>query len=83
MKLTTTALILALIANAPTFAGGPVIIEDATETVAPRKDRKIGGLVVGILVIAAIAALANGGGNCTGPEDPVEPTPTPGPVGGC
>lgn len=73
----------ALLAAAPVHAGGPVIVEDAYEAEPQRQDRKIGGLVVGILVIAAIAALANGGGNCTGPEDPVEPTPTPGPVGGC
>ena len=70
--LLTTALILAL--AAPAHAGGPVIVEDAYEAEPQRHERKIGGLVVGILVIAAIAALANGGGNCTGPEDP-DPTP--------
>ena len=77
--LTTTALVLTVLANAPAFAGGPVIVEEAYE--APREDRKIGGLVVGLIAIAALIALANGGGNCTGPEDPVEPTP--GPVGEC
>jgi hypothetical protein len=76
-----TLLLTAFLAATPVYAGGPVITEDAYEAEPQRHDRKIGGLVVGILVIAAIAALANGGGNCTGPEDPVEPTP--GPVGGC
>ncbi len=73
------AIILALTTAIPAFAGGPVIIEDTTETVAPRKDRKIGGLVVGLIVIAAIAALAGGSDACNGPEDPV----TPQPGGGC
>ncbi len=74
--LTTTALILSL--AAPVHAGGPVIPEDMTETApAPRKDRKIGGLVIGIIALAAIAALAGGSDNCTTPE------PTPEDDGGC
>ncbi len=75
MKLiTTTALIISL--ATASFAGGPVLITEEPET-AP--DRKIGGLVIGIIAIAAIIALANGGGHCTTEETP-EPTP---PSGGC
>jgi hypothetical protein len=73
--LTTTALILAL--ALPSYAGGPVITEDTTETVAPQNDRKIGGIVVGIIAIAALMALANGGGACTVEETAPEPTPEP------
>jgi hypothetical protein len=53
-------------------AGGPVITEDMTET-APRKDdRKIGGIILGVLAVAAIIALAGGSDTCT-TEEPVEP----------
>jgi hypothetical protein len=71
MKLfTTTALILAL--AMPATAGGPIITEDMTET-APRKDdHKIGGIILGVLAVAAIIALAGGSDACT-TEEPVEP----------
>lgn len=70
--LTTTALILAL--AAPSFAGGPVITEDMTETApTPKHDRKIGGLVVGLIAIAALIALSGGGDACNGDE--TVPTP--------
>lgn len=69
--LTTTALILAL--AAPSFAGGPVL-EDMTEIApAPKHDRKIGGLVVGLIAIAALIALAGGSDACTTEE--TVPTP--------
>ncbi len=70
MKL--AAIALSLLLAIPATAGGPVILEEP-ET-AP--DRKIGGLVIGIIAIAAIIALANGGGHCTTEETP-EPTPEP------
>jgi hypothetical protein len=58
-----------------------VITEDMSETapIARPHDRKLGGIVVGLIAIAAIIALANGGGNCNGDPTP-EPTPQP---GGC
>jgi len=75
--ITTTALILAL--AMPATAGGPVLTEDSYEAEAPREDRKIGGLVVGLIAIAAIIALAGGSDTCT-TEEPVEPEQ---PRGGC
>lgn len=72
------ALILAAtLAASPAMSGGPVIVEDTTETVAPRKERKLGGLIavgIGLLIIAAIAGSDK---PCT-VEDPVTP-----PGGGC
>ena len=76
--LTTSALLLTILANAPAFAGGPIIIEEAE--VAPAHDRKIGGLVIGLIAIAALIALSNGSDTCTTEEVPVEPEQ---PVGGC
>ena len=72
-----TAVVMALIAN-PGRAGGPVIVEE-TE-VAPAHDRKIGGLVIGLIAIAALIALSNGSDTCTTEEVPVEPEQ---PSGGC
>lgn len=72
--LTTAALVLTILANAPAFAGGPIIEE--TE-VAPAHDRKIGGLVVGLIAIAALIALANGSDACTTEDPQPEPTPDP------
>ena len=76
MKLTAIILAAALAATSA-HAGGPVIIEDQTETVAPRKERKLGGLIaigIGLLIIAAISGSDK---PCT-VEDPVTP-----PGGGC
>ena len=71
------ALILAAtLAASPAMSGGPVIIEDQTETVAPRKERKIGGILIAIAAVAIIAAIAGGDEACT-VEDPVTP-PEPG-----
>ena len=76
----TLALLLALTTAMPAYAGGVVITEDAYETEAPRKDRKIGGLVVGLIVIGALLALSNGSDTCTVEETPVDPVP---PSTGC
>ncbi len=75
MKL--TALILSAMLAMPATAGGP-IIEDTTETVAPRKERKLGGILVAIAAVAVIAAITGGDEPCTDPGDPVTP-----PSGGC
>lgn len=73
MKLTLIALATgSALLFAPVHAGGPVIIEDQTETVAPRKERKLGGLIavgIGLLIIAAISGSDK---PCT-VEDPVTP----------
>ena len=63
MKLLTTAICLAL--ATPTFAGGPVIVEEAYEAEAPRSGWIV-PVVIGLLVIAAITS---------GGDDPVTPPP--------
>lgn len=78
MKLHLTAIAtgLALLMLQPVQAGGPVIIEDAYEA-EPQRNRN-GWIVpvVGLLIIAAIAA---SNGSCYG-----DPTPDPEPpTGGC
>lgn len=78
IKLTTLALIAAFAVPTIAHAGGPIIIEDATEAVAPRHDRKIGGILFAVSAVALIAALANGSGNCVSPDDTPAPTPEPG-----
>lgn len=77
IKLTTLALITALAFPTIAHAGGPVLIEDATETVAPRHDRQIGGILFAVAAVALLAALASGGGNCVSPDDTPAPTPEP------
>lgn len=68
------ALILALTA-APAHAGGPVIIEDTAETVAPNEnDDKVPAWVLVVLGIAVVAAISGNSDNCFAPEEP-----TPGP----
>lgn len=63
----------------PVAAGGPILIEDATEA-APRHD-KVPAWVIVVLGVAVAAAISGGGSDaCNG--DP-EPEPTPEPVGGC
>ena len=74
MKL-TAIILAATLAASPAMSGGPVI-EDTTETVAPRKERKIGGILIAIAAVAIIAAIAGGDEACT-VEDPVTP-PEPG-----
>lgn len=80
MKLTITAIAtgLALLLTQPAIAGGAVL-EDTTETVAPDRDRKIGGFLIALAAVALIASLANSNGNCVTEE--VTPGPTPDPVG--
>lgn len=76
MKL-ALALILAM--STAAHAGGPVIIEEAYEAKpAAQNNHKIGGIVIGIIAIAALIALANGGDTCTVEETPVEPPPASG-----
>jgi len=77
MKALTTALLIACLAL-PVHAGGPVIIEDATEA-APLV-RSHNNRLVPILLGLAVAAIILGGGSdaCNG-----DPEPTPEPVGGC
>ena len=73
--LTTAALVLTILANAPAFAGGPVIIEDATEA-APLV-RSHNNRLVPILLGLAVAAIILGGNSsaCTVEETTPEPTP--------
>ncbi len=80
MKLTTLAAILAL--ATPSFAGGPVIVEDMTET-APMQERNnaLPWIIGGIIILGLIAS---GGGD----DAPVTPGPDPKPCvkqgdGGC
>ena len=73
MKTLTLALILAL--ATPSFAGGPVIVEDETETVAPDRDNGwIVPVVIGLLIIGAIAS---GGGDGVAVDTPTDPGPKP------
>ena len=78
--LTTAALVLTILANAPAFAGGVVLSTEETTEAAPAHDRKVGGLVIGLIAIAALIALSNGSDTCTTEEVPVEPEQ---PTGGC
>ena len=76
--LTTAALVLTILANAPAFAGGPVIVEDAYAAEAPATKRKVPAWVFLALGAVVVAAIAGGGGDvCTAEEVPVEPTPEP------
>jgi len=69
-----TALLLAQ----PVTAGGPVIVEDTTETVTPSRDRNLVPLIIiGALIVGGFLA---SGGNCFAEEPTPEPTP---PTGGC
>lgn len=70
---------LALIAD-PSHAGGPVIIEDATEA-APLV-RSHNNRLVPILLGIAVAAIILGGGSDACMNDGGEPVPTPEP-GAC
>ena len=75
--LTTAALVLTILANAPAFAGGVVLSTEETTEVAPAHDRKIGGIVFGLIAIAALIALSNGSDTCTTEDPQPEPTPEP------
>ena len=81
MKLTTAALVLTILANAPAFAGGPVIVEENYTADAPATKRKVPAWVFLALGAVVVAAIAGGGGDvCTVEEVPVEPEQ---PTGGC
>ena len=79
MKLLTTAALILSLAT-PTFAGGPVLVEDATEA-APLVRSHNNRLVPILLGIAVAAIILGGNDACNG--DGGEPVPTPEPVGGC
>jgi hypothetical protein len=76
------ALILILALAVPATAGGPVLVEDTTETAAPAKaltpGEKVGLAILGLIIIGAIAS--GGGGDATTPGgklcfgDPVPPS---------
>jgi hypothetical protein len=71
MKLPTLAVILAL--ATPLHAGGPVIVEDMTETAPmPERNNWVVPVIIGLLVIGA---LASSGGD----DAPVTPGPDPKP----
>ena len=76
--LTTAAIVLTILANAPAFAGGVVLSTEETTEVAPAHDRKVPAWVFLALGAVVVAAIAGGGGDvCTAEEVPVEPTPDP------
>ena len=79
--LTTSALLLTILANAPAFAGGVVLSTEETTEVAPAHDRKVPAWVFLALGAVVVAAIANGGSEvCTTEEVPVVPEQ---PSGGC
>lgn len=70
----TLAASLAL--SLPLQAGGPVLVEDATEDAAPATERRpciIGCLAAGAIVLVAIVALA-GGDDCSCNDQPTDGT---------
>ena len=77
MKLTTAALVLTILANAPAFAGGPVLEETEAAPIVRSHNNRLVPILFGL----AVAAIILGGGSdaCTTEE----PEPTPHPVGGC
>lgn len=71
-----TILALAATFALPTFAGGPVITEEAAPPAVQRPDSDIGGLVVPLLMLVVIGGIiASQGDNCT--DEPVTPTEPP------
>jgi hypothetical protein len=59
----------------PVAAGGPVIVEDTTETVAPDRDNGwVVPVVIGLLIIGAIAS---GGGDGVSVDTPDDGGPKP------
>ena len=57
-------------------AGGPVLIEDTTETVAPDRERNgwVVPVVIGLLILGAVAS---GGGDGVSVDVPGDPGPKP------
>lgn len=73
MKLTSLLLAAALTA-APAYAGGPVIVEDDSDIIAPRDTAEwVLPVVIGAVILCAIAC---GGGDDDAPQE-IKP---PGPV---
>lgn len=72
MKALTTAALIACLAL-PATAGGPIITEEGP--VSAPHDRKIGGLVIGLIIIGALIAASGGSDTCN--NDGPEPTPEP------
>ena len=76
--LTAIATGTALLLTAPVHAGGPVIIEDTTESAPVVRDKRDNTalLIFGAIVVGAL--LLGGGGSdvCNGDD---QPTPEPGP----
>jgi hypothetical protein len=55
-------------------AGGPVIVEDTTETVAPDRDNGwVVPVVIGLLIIGAIASGGGDGVSVDVPDDKPQP----------
>ena len=77
--LTTSALLLTILANAPAFAGGVVLSTEETTEVAPAHDRKVPAWVFLALGAVVVAAIAGGGSDVCTTEDP-QPEPTPDPA---
>jgi hypothetical protein len=76
-----TAITLAAFTATSAHAGGPVIVEDATEAAPAPRHNKVPAWVIVALGAVVVAAISGGGSDaCNG--DP-EPEPTPEPVGGC
>jgi hypothetical protein len=75
--ITAAAIGMTILANAPAFAGGPIIEE--TEVAADR-DNRVPTWVMIALGIAVIAALSGGSDVCYVEDVPVEPEQ---PSGGC
>ena len=78
------AVIMTLALAVPATAGGPVLVEDTTETAAPAAaltpGEKVGLAILGLIIIGAIAA---GGGDAATPGGKLcfgDPTP---PSTGC
>lgn len=77
-------LILTLALALPATAGGPVLVEDTTDTAAPAPGltpgEKVGLAILGLIIIGAIASggggdtPAPGGKLCLGDPDPVPPS---------
>jgi len=54
----------------------PVTVDKVIDYLVANR-ANIGGIVVGIIAIAALIAIANGGGACTVEETTPEPAPEP------
>jgi hypothetical protein len=64
----------AILAAAPAYAGGPVIIEETDDFVASNSDDRpnILPILIGIGILAIIASGGGGSDVCNGAESPVD-----------